>query len=195
MSTVAPLIFTVAALLPTAQDAPELHAEIRSLQEQVRELSRHLKERDEATAEMGLSLKAMAAEVAQVRERVLAPAAAFAAAPPPSSDAVGIAKTVVFAPRVEVDSGKRRDLVFLKIKRVEPGRLQPVAEVELGHDGSTPLPLDQNGALYVVDWSTSDGHNYDMLLRDGATGQAVATVLVRPLVSQGRFVFVGYKLE
>jgi hypothetical protein len=194
MSTIAPLI-VAALLLPASQDDPGLQAEIRSLQQQVRELTRQLKERDDATSEMGQSLKAMAVEVAQVRERLLAPAAAFAAAPPLSSDAVGIAKTVVFAPRVEVDSGKRRDIVFLRVKRVEPGRLQPVAEVELGNDGTAALPLDQNGALYVVDWSTSEGHTFDLLLRDGATGLAVATVQVRINVSQGRFVFVGYRLD
>jgi hypothetical protein len=196
MSPIAPLIVTVAALLqPQSPDGAALHVEISSLREQVRELERSLKERDEAAAEMGRSLKAMAADVGEVRERLLAPAAAFAAAPPPSSDAVGIAKTVVFAPRLEVDSGKRRDIVFLKVKRVDPGRLQPVAEVELGNDGVVRLPLDQNGALYVVEWSTSEGHAYDMVLRDGATGLAAATVQVRPELSRGRFVFVGYGLE
>jgi hypothetical protein len=141
------------------------------------------------------TLAAMSAEVTEVRERLVAPAAVFMAAPPPSSDTVGVAKTVVFAPRLEVDSGRRRDIVFLRIKRVEPGRLHPVGDAELGNDGIAVLPLDQNGALYVVEWSTSEGHTYDLVLRDGASGQPAATVQVRPLQSQGRFVFVGYRLD
>jgi hypothetical protein len=195
MSTIAPLLFAALVLPPAPQEAAALEAELRSLQQQVRDLERSLKERDEVAAEMGRSLKAMVADVSEVRDRLLAPAAAFAAAPPPSSDAVGIAKTVVFAPRLEVDAGKRRDIVFLRVKRVDPGRLQPVAEVELGNDGVVRLPLDQNGALYVVEWSTTEGHAYEMVLRDGATGLPAATVQVRPELSRGRFVFVGYGLE
>ena len=85
--------------------------------------------------------------------------------------------------------------MFLRVKRVEPGRLQPVGDAELGNDGVAVLPIDQNGALYVVDWSTSEGHTYDLVLRDGASGQPAATVQVRPLQSQGRFVFVGYRFD
>jgi hypothetical protein len=181
-----------ALLLPQSPDDGVLRAENDRLRSRVRELE---KERDDTMADVSRRLTSMAAEIGEVRERTVAPAAVFMAGPPPSSDTVGVAKTVVFAPRVEVDSGRRRDIVFLRVKRVEPGRLQPVADVELGNDGVVALPLDQNGALYVVDWSTSEGHTYDLNLRDGASGQAVATVQVRPLLSQGRFVFVGYRFE
>ena len=59
----------------------------------------------------------------------------------------------------------------------------------------TYLPIDQNGALYLVEWSTTDGQSYNLVLRDGASGQPAATVPVKPLQSQGRFVFVGYRVE
>jgi hypothetical protein len=57
------------------------------------------------------------------------------------------------------------------------------------------LPIDQNGALYLVEWSTTDGQSYNLVLRDGASGQPAATVPVKPLQNQGRFVFVGYRVE
>jgi len=194
VSPFASLVFA-AFLLPQSADESSLRVENDRLRSRLSQLEKRLDDRDDAMADVGRRLTAMAAEVTEVRERLVAPAAVFMAAPPPSSDIVGVAQTVVFAPRVEVDSGRRRDIVFLRVKRVEPGRLQPVAEVELGNDGTVALPLDQNGALYVVEWSTSEGHTYDLMLRDGASGQAVATVPVRPLVSQGRFVFVGYRFE
>ena len=78
----------------------------------------------------------------------------------------------------------------------EPGAVRTLGEVELVPEAtSVDLPLDQNGALYLVEWSTSDGHAYNLVLRDGASGQPAATVPVRPLQSQGRFVFVGYRVE
>jgi hypothetical protein len=184
-----------ALLLPQPPDDSGLRAENDRLRSRLNRLEKQLDERDEAIADVGRRLSAMAADVSEVRERLVAPAGVFMTGPPPSSDTVGVAKTVVFAPRVEVDSGRRRDIVFLRVKRVEPGRLQPVADVELGNDGLVVLPLDQNGALYVVDWSTSEGHTYDLMLRDGASGQAVATVQIRPQQSAGRFVFVGYRFE
>jgi len=38
------------------------------------------------------------------------------------------------------------------------------------------LPIDQSGALYLVEWSTSEGHVYNLVLRDGASGQLAASV-------------------
>jgi hypothetical protein len=190
---IAPLVFAALLLPQSADDG--LRAENDRLRSRLSQLEKRLDDRDDAMADVGRRLSAMAADVTEVRERLVAPATVFMAGPPPSSDAVGVAKTVVFAPRLEVDSGRRRDIVFLRVKRVEPGRLQPVAELELGNDGVAALPLDQNGALYVVEWSTSEGHTYDLMLRDGASGQAVATVQVRPQLFQGRFVFVGYRFE
>jgi hypothetical protein len=57
------------------------------------------------------------------------------------------------------------------------------------------LPIDQSGALYVVEWSTAEGHVYTLLLRDGASGQPAASVPVRDKQSEGRFVFVGYRVD
>jgi hypothetical protein len=180
--------------LPAADDAA-LESENQELKAKVRRLERKVEDREAELSEVGQQLSRLSADVIEVRDKLVTPAAVFMTGPPPSSDTVGVAKTVVFAPRLEVDSGKRRDIVFLKVTRVEPARLQTVAEVELGNDGAVVLPLDQNGALYVVDWSTSEGHTYDLTLRDGASGQAVATVQVRPLSASGRFVFVGYRFD
>ena len=86
--------------------------------------------------------------------------------------------------------------MLLKLKRIEAGGSRPLAETQLdaGED-FVELPLDQSGALYVVDWSTTEGHEYDLVLRDGATGQPAATVHVKQLQNQGRFLFVGYRLD
>jgi hypothetical protein len=71
-----------------------------------------------------------------------------------------------------------------------------VAELELTPDLSgIDLPLDQSGAVYVVEWSTSEGHLYDLVLRDGASGQPAASVPVKERQSEGRFVLVGYRVE
>ena len=125
----------------------------------------------------------------------------FLSGPPPSTDAVGVSKVAVFAPRVVVDSARQHDSVFLKVRRVEAGAIRAVADVELGSDQmQVDLPLDQNGALYIVDWQTSEGQTYSLLLRDGSAGtdssaQPAATVQVKPLQNQGRFLFVGYRVE
>jgi hypothetical protein len=130
------------------------------------------------------------------RERGASVAAPFLASPPLGSDSLGVAKGAVLAPRVDAESPRRRDTVQLKVRRVEPGAVRTVAEVELLPDAvSVDLPLDQNGALYLVEWSTTDGQTYNLVLRDGASGQPAATVPVKPLQSQGRFVFVGYRVE
>ncbi|MGH6784244.1 MAG: hypothetical protein ACREBP_06410, partial [Sphingomicrobium sp.] len=123
------------------------------------------------------------------------PSEPFMAAPPPSSDAVGVAKTVVFAPRIEPDTTKRRDLVILKVRRVEAGGVQLVGERELGNEDGVDLPIDQNGALYIVDWSTAEGQPYNLILRDGTSGQAAASAQVRIQQIQGKFIFVGYRAE
>jgi len=116
------------------------------------------------------------------------------AAPPPSSDAVGVAKTVVFAPRIEADTLKRRDLVILKVRRVDASGVQLIGERELGEEG-VDLPIDQNGALYIVDWSTTEGPTYNLVLRDGTSSQTAATAQVRVQQTQGKFIFVGYRAE
>jgi len=123
-------------------------------------------------------------------------AAPFLAGPPPSSDNVGIAKTAVLAPRIEVDASRRHDLVLLRVRRLEAEEARLVADTELGQDQTgVELPIDRSGALYVVDWSTTDGQAYTLQLKDGATELAAAVVQVKPFQASGRFVFVGYRLE
>jgi hypothetical protein len=86
--------------------------------------------------------------------------------------------------------------VFLKLRRIESEGVTLVGDAEVGQDSTgTDLALDKSGALYVLEWATSDGHSYNLLLKDGASGQTAATVTVKPLQAQGRFLFVGYRLE
>ncbi|HSD28042.1 MAG TPA: hypothetical protein VLL75_12115, partial [Vicinamibacteria bacterium] len=116
--------------------------------------------------------------------------------PPAGSDRLGVAKGAVFAPRVEVDSFLRHDTVLLKLRRVDASAVRPVAEVELTPDANgVDLPIDQSGALYLVEWSTSEGHVYNLVLRDGASGQPAASVPVKEKQNEGRFVLVGYRVE
>jgi hypothetical protein len=120
----------------------------------------------------------------------------FLSGPPQSSDSAGVAKVAVFAPRLEIESTRRHDTVFLKLRRIEADGVQLLGEAEIGQDATgTDLALDKSGAIYVLEWSTSDGHNYNLLLKDGASGQTAAAVAVKQLQAQGRFLFVGYKLE
>jgi len=120
-------------------------------------------------------------------------AAAFLASPPPPSDLVGVADAPVFSPRLAVDSPARHDIVFLEVRRVEPRGATLVGETELSEAiAAAVLPLDRNGALYVVDWETSEGHDYQLVLRDGLSGRSAATVEVSPYEHTGRFIFVGY---
>jgi hypothetical protein len=107
-----------------------------------------------------------------------------------------VAKVAVFAPRLELESTRRHDTVFLKLRRIEADGVQLIGESEIGQDATgTDLALDKSGAVYVLEWVTSDGHNYNLLLKDGASGQTAAVVAVKQLQAQGRFLFVGYKLE
>jgi len=127
------------------------------------------------------------------RERIEPVAAPFLASPPPSSDLVGVAPVPVFAPRLDVDSPDRHDIVFFAVHRLEPDGTERVGEAELTESGgAAAVPIDRNGALYVVEWTTAQGHEYEMVLRDGLSGQVAARVQVGPYDRDGRFVFVGY---
>ena len=168
---------------------------MRGVQAQIAALRQEIQQRHDAIETMKGDLAALREDTR--RDRAVAPpAAAFLASPPTGSDTLGVAKSAVFAPRIEAESPRRRDTVQLKVRRIEPGAVRTLGEVELVPEAtSVDLPLDQNGALYLVEWSTSDGHAYNLVLRDGASGQPAATVPVKPLQSQGRFVFVGYRVE
>jgi hypothetical protein len=174
-----------------------LVSEMRLLKAQVSALGLELGRQHEGLNELKQEVGGVRDELRGLRDRPAQPVAvAFLSGPPSSSDAVGVAKVVVFAPRVEVESLRRHDVVFLKVRRLEAAGARSVAEAELLPDqDAVALPLDQSGALYAVDWSTSEGHSYALILKDGATGLPAVTVQVKPLQTQGRFLFVGYRLD
>ena len=183
-------------LLAAGQDADALRAEVSRLQGEVSRLQASLRERDALLGTVREELAGTRGDLHELRDRPQPVAAPFLAAPPPSSDKLGVAKTAVLAPRVEVDSFLRHDTVVLKLRRVEAGAVRTVAELELTPDAAgVDLPLDQSGALYLVEWSTSEGHLYNLLLRDGASGQPAASVPVKEKQSEGRFAFVGYRVD
>jgi hypothetical protein len=189
------LAMLLAPQAPPPEDSA-LRAEVERLQSTVKSLETKARARDDALDALKADLKAVEGGVVELRSRpVTPPSGPFMAAPPPSSDAVGVAKTVVFAPRIEVDTLKRRDLVILKVRRVEASGVQLVGEKELASEEGVDLPIDQNGALYIVDWSTTEGQAYNLLLRDGTSGQTAATAQVRLQQTQGKFIFVGYRAE
>jgi len=176
-------------------DVSALQAELRRLEGGIAALETKMRQRDDDLEAMKTDLQGVGAGVAELRSRLSALASGpFMAAPPPSSDAVGVAKTVVFAPRIEADTLKRRDLVTLKVHRVDASGVQLIGERDVGDEGAD-IPIDQNGALYIVDWSTTEGPTYNLVLRDGASSQIAATAQVRIQQSRGKFIFVGYQAE
>jgi hypothetical protein len=192
------LSLALALLLHPQSDAAEMAGEVNRLRGRVAYLESQLAQRDEALGGIRAELRALAKAIAEATPpSPAAPiAAAFLAGAPPSSDLVGVAKVAVFDPRIDVDSARRHDLVTLRVRRLESLGSKSGGELELGTDvDGLDLPLDQNGALYVVDWSTSEGHTYALVLRDGATGLPAATVQVKPQQHEGRFIFVGYRTE
>jgi hypothetical protein len=190
------LALALLLLLPPVQEETALRSEVIRLQTELALLRDTQKLRDEFLDTVRQELVGVREDVRDLRERPQPVAAPFLAAPPPSSDRLGVARGAVFAPRVEVDSFLRHDTVVLKLRRVEASAVRTVAEVELTPDASgVDLPIDQSGALYLVEWSTSEGHVYNLLLRDGASGQPVASVPVKEKQSEGRFVLVGYRVE
>lgn len=184
---------------PSRDDGIGMAIEMRSVSAQVSVLRSEmtafrleLKERLEAIEAVKTDLAVLRDEARRDRTSLAGP---FLSSPPTGSDSLGVAKGPVFAPRIEAESPRRRDTILLKVKRIEPGAVRPVGELEFPDGVFADLPIDQNGALYLVEWSTTDGQSYNLVLRDGASGQPAATVPVKPLQSQGRFVFVGYRVE
>jgi hypothetical protein len=194
------LALALLLLTPVQEPGAEVGAmigEVRRLRAEVSSLRLEVFQRTEGLIAMKGDLGALRDEVRTSRERA-APsiAAPFLAGPPVPSDLLGVAKTAVFAPRVEADSTRRRDTVTLRVKRIDAGAIHKVAEVELTSDAAgIDLPLDQNGALYLVEWLTAEGQTYNLVLKDGASGQPAASAPVKALQAQGRFVFVGYRVE
>jgi hypothetical protein len=183
-------------LLAPAQEPDALRSEVNRLQGEVTLLNDALHERDRLLGTVREELAGVREDLHELRDRPQPVAAPFLASPPPGSDKLGVAKGAVLAPRVEVESFLRHDTVVLKLRRVEAGAVRTVAELELTPDASgVDLPIDQSGALYLVEWSTSEGHVYNLVLRDGASGQPVSSVPVKEKQSEGRFVLVGYRID
>jgi hypothetical protein len=184
-------------LLPVQDEAgAALRSEVGRLKGEVTVLQGAVRDRDALLGTVREELAGAREDLRELRERPQPVAAPFLAAPPPSSDKLGVAKTAILAPRVGGDSVLRHDTVVLKLRRVEAGAVRTVAELELTPDASgVDLPLDQNGALYLVEWTTSEGHIYNLVLRDGASGQPAASVPVKEKQSEGRFAFVGYRVD
>jgi hypothetical protein len=190
------LILLLGPVPAPAQEAAALRSEVSRLEGELRRLKGEVESRDTLLATVRDELGGVREELMALRDRPQPVAAPFLASPPIGSDRLGVAKSAVFAPRVEVESFLRHDTVLLKLKRVESGAVRTVAELELTPDLSgLDLPLDQSGALYIVEWSTSEGHVYNLVLRDGASGQPVASVPVKEKQANGRFALVGYRLD
>jgi hypothetical protein len=190
------LALALLLLLPPPQEADALRSEVNRLQTELALLRDSQKVRDAFLEKVGQELVGVRDDVRELRDRPQPVAAPFLAAPPAGSDRLGVAKGAVLAPRVEVDSFLRHDTVTLKVRRVEASAVRTVAEVELTPDANgVDLPIDQSGALYLVEWSTSEGHVYNLVLRDGASGQPAASVPVKEKQNEGRFVLVGYRVE
>jgi hypothetical protein len=179
------------------QESIALRQEVGRLKAQVALLSAALQERDDLLVTVRQEMDGVRSDVRGLREhppRDLA--AAFLAGPATGSDRLGVARAAVFAPRIEVDSSRRHDTIFLTVKRVETSAVETIARLELTPDlEGIDLPLDDSGALYVVDWQTSWGHVFNLVLRDGASGQPAASVPVQERQEEGRFAFVGYRVE
>jgi hypothetical protein len=188
------------ALAPQATAEGELAAvrtEVSGLRTQVAALHAEMRLRAEAVEALRRDVAAMGEDVTALKDRpALSLAGPFLSAPPPSSDTAGVAKVAVFAPRLRIDAARRHDTLAVRLRRLEPGSARIVADLDLPSDQSSlDLPLDQNGALYVLEWQTSEGHTYALALEDGTSGLPTATVQVKPLQTKGRFLFVGYRVE
>lgn len=183
-------------LLGPAQEEEALRSEVARLQGELALVRGALRERDALLGTVREELLGTREDLRELKDRPQPVAAPFLASPPVGSDRLGVAKGAVLAPRVEVESFLRHDTVVLKVRRVEATAVRTVAELELTPDASgVDLPIDQSGALYLVEWSTSEGHVYNLVLRDGASGQPVASVPVKEKQSEGRFALVGYRVD
>jgi len=187
MGAVAAAVLWLAAA-PARAEESEAARELEKLRGQMRDVETSIQTMH----------KELAREMAFVRDRMsLVIATTFLTSPPPSSDTVGVARVPVFGPRLEADNSRHRDALNVRVKRVEASGLRVIGP-DLEATSGQPfvaLPVDQNGALYVVEWWTSEGFTYPVQIRDGASEQPVATVQVRPLQNKGRFLYVGYRLD
>ena len=198
MNTLLLLLLLAGAMpqLEPGQEPDALRSEVKRLESEVTLLRGSLRERDQLLGTVREELAGAREDLRELKDRPQPVAAPFLSAPPVASDRLGVAKSAVLAPRVEVESFLRHDTVVLKLRRVEAAAVRLVAELEITPDASgVDLPIDHSGALYVVEWSTSEGHVYNLVLRDGASGQLASSVPVKEKQNEGRFVLVGYRVD
>lgn len=176
--------------------------DLRRLRGELHTLSAALEQRDKTLSAMQAELAKAGADLAAMRANLRELAAlpvtanAFLVSPPQGADALGVAKAMLFEPRLQLESARRHDTLFVKLRRIEPDTIVLLADLELGaSDSLLTLPIDRNGALYAVEWSTEEGFTFTLSLQDGASEQTAASVQVRPLLNRGRFLFVGARLE
>src|SRR5262245_49383683 len=184
----APVLLASAPAL-AADKIDELASDVGRLRAQLLAVEGLVRLREEQLGTVVKELREMKEDVKGLRTPAQQPIAGpFLSGPPQSSDTAGVAKVAVFAPRVEIDTSRRHDSVTLRLRRIESESVTNVGEAEIGRDVmGTDVALDKSGALYVLEWSTTEGHTYNLLLKDGASGQIAATVAVKPLQAQGRF--------
>ena len=171
-------------------------AEMREMRQQIALLEIALRERARVLDLMAGQVRAVQSDVADIKGgRCRRPARSWAGRRPRRTRS-GSRRRSCSRRALEADNTRRRDLVKIRVRRLEASGSRPVGgEVELGADGFVDLPIDQNGGLYVADWSTTDGQTFTLILRDGATGQEAASAKITTLQSQGSFLFVGYRLD
>ncbi len=188
------------AAQPAAQEAQRDDSGERALRA-VERLQARLGSLESAQAESRDERSALIRELRDLRALLESrtgpgPAAAFVVAPPASSDAVAAARSVVFAPKVEVVAARRHDTVFLRLRRIEQEGVVALGDLELAQTESRlDVSIDRSGGLYVLDWATAEGYAFQLELKDGASGRTAAVVEVKPEEAKGRFLFVGLKLE
>lgn len=194
---ITPAAVLTAVVLAQVGPAPEVAVELARLRTQVFVLQQALEARDERLGEMGKALVALGAEMARLAERDQdGVAQTFLSGVPEGSDSAGAARVVVFDPQVRIESTTFHDTLDLRVRRIEAEGLVAVGQASIPSVSQTAaLPIDRNGALYAAEWETSPGHDFSLLLVDGASGHTVATVRVRPQLSAGRLLFVGYRTE
>ena len=163
-----PLLVGAKPLPGPTQEPDALRSEVNRLESEVALLRGSIRERDLLLGTVREELVGVREDLRELRDRPQPVAAPFL----------------------------RHDTVVLKLRRVEATAVRTVAELELTPDASgVDLPIDQSGALYLVEWSTSEGHVYNLALRDGASGQPAASVPVKEKANEGRFVLVGYRVD
>lgn len=178
------------------READSLRSEVSRLKGDASRLEGEVSSRDKLLGSVRDELGGVKDELRGLKERPQPVAAPFLSAPPTGSDRLGVARSAVLAPRIEVESFLRHDTVVLKLRRLDATAVRLLSEIELTPDLSgVDLPIDQNGALYLVEWSTAEGHHYNLVLRDGASGQTAATAPVKEKQTEGRFVLVGYRVD